>query len=192
MFAPSAGQMAGQLGQVMRLGDPAEGPEFVLVRFGKDELGFSPADLMIPPKRMPAPRSPQPAAKLEPVLAGPPLLAEPSKRKIKTMETVAVEKVVAPRKPAKAKAVAELTVTLTCQDGQWSVQAARGAKVVAKSVPVRAPDAVAMVALLNAPAVQDAVDELVSVARAAAQEEAQRLRDQLAEVEARLAELPAS
>ncbi|MEV6522037.1 hypothetical protein AB0M43_08870 [Longispora sp. NPDC051575] len=194
MFAPSAGQMAGQLGQVVRLDDPSDGPEFVTVRFGKDELGFSPADLLVPPKKMPAPRAPEPEPEVvaEPVLAGPPLLPPAPKPTITTMETAAVEKVVAPRKPAKVKAPAELTVTLTCQEGVWSVQAARGVKVVAKPTPVRAPDALAMVALLDAPAVREAVEDLVSAARAAAEEEADRLRRQLAEVEARLAELPQS
>ncbi len=194
MFAASAGQMAGQLGQVVELAEPAEG-EFILVRFGRDELGFAPVDLMMPPKKAPAQRAAaEPAAevraeKAEPVLEGPPLLPDPPKQTIRAMET-SVEKVVAPRKPAKVKAPAELTVTLTCQEGQWTVQAARGTKVVAKPQAVRAPEALAMVALLDVPAVKDAVEELVSSARAAAEEEAERLRAQLAEVEARLAELP--
>src|SRR5213082_3847967 len=50
MFTESAGQIAGQVGQVVRLEDPAAGDEFVVVRFGRDELPFSPADLAIPPR----------------------------------------------------------------------------------------------------------------------------------------------
>ncbi|MBA3488247.1 MAG: hypothetical protein H0T78_01665 [Longispora sp.] len=210
MFSPSAGQMAGQLGQVVRLEDPVHDPEFVVVRFGKDELGFAPADLLVPPKRMPVPpkrmpvpRTPEVTASPQPEVAGPPLLPPVPKSTRKTTEALPVdltmeksmdkpvEKVTAPRKAAKAKPGAELTVTLACQEGQWSVQATRGTKVVTKPVPVRSPDALAMVALLDIPAVRDVVDEMVSAARLAAESEAVRLRAQLAEVEARLAELPA-
>ena len=50
MFTETAGQIAGQLGQVVELADPAGGDEFVVVRFGRDELPFSPTDLAIPPR----------------------------------------------------------------------------------------------------------------------------------------------
>lgn len=42
VFTASAGQIAGQLGQVVELTDPAVSDEFVVVRFGRDELPFSP------------------------------------------------------------------------------------------------------------------------------------------------------
>jgi hypothetical protein len=45
-FRPSAGQMAGEVGQVIRLDDPAT-DEWVVVRFGRDELPFAPTDLEI-------------------------------------------------------------------------------------------------------------------------------------------------
>src|SRR5690242_3283184 len=45
-FRPSAGQMAGEVGQVIRLDDPAD-DEWVVVRFGRDELPFAPTDLEI-------------------------------------------------------------------------------------------------------------------------------------------------
>jgi plasmid stabilization system protein ParE len=47
-----------------------------------------------------------------------------------------------------------------------------------------------MVEMLDAPAVSDAVGEIVAAARDAAAERAEQLRRELAEVEARLAELP--
>ena len=50
MFTDSAGQIAGQLGQVVGLTDPAESDEWVVVRFGRDELPFSPSDLEMAPK----------------------------------------------------------------------------------------------------------------------------------------------
>src|SRR5262245_6553251 len=48
VFTDSAGQMAGQVGQVVALTDPATSDEWVVVRFGGDELPFSPADLELP------------------------------------------------------------------------------------------------------------------------------------------------
>ncbi|HKS98328.1 MAG TPA: hypothetical protein VJT31_02260, partial [Rugosimonospora sp.] len=37
VFTSSAGQIAGQTGQVVRLADPAAGDDFVVVAFGRDE-----------------------------------------------------------------------------------------------------------------------------------------------------------
>ena len=48
VFTESAGQMAGQTGQVVRLTDPELSPEWIVVRFGNDELPFAPADLKLP------------------------------------------------------------------------------------------------------------------------------------------------
>lgn len=42
VFTASAGQIAGQVGQVIELTDPEVSDEFVVVRFGRDELPFSP------------------------------------------------------------------------------------------------------------------------------------------------------
>src|SRR5262249_23155210 len=50
MFTEAAGQIAGQVGQVVQLTDPELSEEWVVVRFGKDELPFSPSDLVIAPK----------------------------------------------------------------------------------------------------------------------------------------------
>src|SRR5215475_5978505 len=55
VFTESAGQIAGQAGQVVELRDPAD-DEWVVVRFGRDELPFSPTDLLIP-ARQPARRA---------------------------------------------------------------------------------------------------------------------------------------
>src|SRR5690349_6502834 len=57
MFTEAAGQIAGQIGQVVGLTDPELSDEWVVVRFGKDELPFSPIDLMIAPKAAPNRRS---------------------------------------------------------------------------------------------------------------------------------------
>ncbi|GAB3839798.1 hypothetical protein GCM10027610_046250 [Dactylosporangium cerinum] len=42
VFTEAAGQIAGQLGQVVQLTDPELSEEWVVVRFGRDELPFSP------------------------------------------------------------------------------------------------------------------------------------------------------
>ena len=49
VFTASAGQVAGQVGQVVELTDPAVSDELVVVRFGRDELPFSPADVAVAP-----------------------------------------------------------------------------------------------------------------------------------------------
>ena len=72
VFTEAAGQIAGQIGQVVELLDPS-GDEWVVVRFGRDELPFSPTDLAIPPKS-PVKRVP----KAE-VVPEPPQPPEPSK-----------------------------------------------------------------------------------------------------------------
>src|SRR3954447_25706386 len=50
VFTAAAGQIAGQQGQVVELTDPAVSDEWLVVRFGRDELPFSPADLAVAPK----------------------------------------------------------------------------------------------------------------------------------------------
>ncbi len=211
MFTETAGQIAGQLGQVVELADPAGGDEFVVVRFGRDELPFSPTDLAIPPRGaarraepagngrkaaapapppgpelrltqppVPAPREqPKPAAAEKPT----PAAAEPA---------APAERVEAPRKaarPARPKPPAALTVTLAYADGEWLVSATQGSKSLAKPYVIKPAEALRMVSLLDVPGVQEAVEHIVAAERTAAQEQAQRLRGQLAEVEARLKEL---
>src|SRR4051794_17722519 len=66
VFTESAGQIAGQVGQVIELTDPEVSDEWVVVRLGRDELPFSPADLAIPSRstsaRSASPKTPPPAA----------------------------------------------------------------------------------------------------------------------------------
>jgi hypothetical protein len=48
VFTTAAGQIAGQAGHVIELGDPSATDEWIVVRFGRDELPFSPSDLALP------------------------------------------------------------------------------------------------------------------------------------------------
>lgn len=193
-FTAAAGQIAGKTGQVMRLEDPETAEEWVVVRFGKDELPFAPSDLQFPPKPVPAKSVPaksvptqavaQKVETIEPPQWTPPAVPVAEKPKV---EPAPVAKP-APRKSV-VKRSPELTITLSCEDGHWAVQAHKGAKALVKTTPVRASEALKMVSLLDAPAVQSVVEEIVEGARVDAEQQAERLRRELAEVEAALADL---
>jgi len=232
VFTEAAGQVAGQVGQIVALTDPEVSPDWLVVRFGRDELSFSPADLSLA-VRGATRRRPEPA---EPVAAtpalppGPPLLppqrivdnpvvatartarssatSEPANPEPARPTTVSPEgpgvAAAEPtsagaagaasagrtaRKAAKPKAPASLTVTLTYAEGEWTVSAVQGSRTVARPAAIRPAEALKMVSLLEVPALQEAVTEIVSTARAEAQAQAEQLRSQLAEIEARLSEL---
>ncbi|MEV6348414.1 hypothetical protein [Actinoplanes sp. NPDC051851] len=203
-FTESAGQISGQIGQVVGLEDPAVSDEWVVVRFGRDELPFSPGDLRIAPKgavprKAAAPPEPEPAP--DPVLSGPeflidkPLPPRPAPVQRKAEEPKGEDGNVtapAPRKaarPVKAKPSPALTVTLSYADGEWTVGANQGAKALARPYVIRPAEALKMVSLIDVPGVHEAVEQIMSTERADAEQQATRLRAELAEVEARLAEL---
>jgi hypothetical protein len=196
-FTESAGQIAGQVGQVVELTDPAVSDEWVVVRFGRDELPFSPGDLQMAPRgvaaKKAAPPPPPEPARPEPefVIDKPvPAAAPAPRREVEEMPEVTAP---APRKaaarPAKPKPVASLTVTLAYAEGEWTLAAAQGAKALAKPYVIRPAEAMKMVQLVDVPGVQEAVEQILSVERAEAQAHADKLRAELAEVEGRLAEL---
>jgi hypothetical protein len=198
MFTEAAGQIAGQVGQVVALTDPAESDEWVVVRFGRDELPFSPSDLQVAPKgpvKKAAPAPPQPA-KPEPefvmdkpvpapAAAAPPPPAEPAA----PAASPAPAPRKAPAKAAKPKPLPGLTVTLAYTDGEWTIAANQGSKALAKPYVVKPSEAMKIVQLVDVPGVQEAVEQIVSVERAEVEQQAERLRAELAEMEARLAEL---
>ncbi len=218
VFTETAGQIAGQVGQVVRLDDPASGEEFVTVRFGRDELPFSPTDLALPPRggaraagtgRRPgeppgdgggsgAPsdergRSAEPSGNGRGASmprsgreAGRP--ARPAGRSGPGTEPAPGPELKAGR-VARAKPPAALTVTLAYAGGEWTVAATQGTKSLAKPYVIKPAEALKMVGLLDVPGVHEAVEQIVAAERTAAEEQAQRLRSQLAEVEAKLAEL---
>ncbi|MFG3603315.1 flagellar biosynthesis protein FlhF [Micromonospora chersina] len=196
VFTAAAGQMAGQLGQVVELTDPEVSEEFVVVRFGRDELPFSPTDVAIAPKgagRRPAepkPETPVEAAPAEPefVLDTP---AVPAPRREEPRVAQQAEPKPARRavKAVKPKGPAGLTVTLAYADGEWTVAAQQGAKALARPYVVKPAEALRMVALVDVPGVQEAVEQILAAERAEAEQQAEKLRAELAEIEARLAEL---
>jgi hypothetical protein len=284
VFTAAAGQIAGQVGQVVELTDPELSDEWVVVRFGRDELPFSPTDLQLPAKAT------RPSARTAPVVepvkqhvtqpvtssvdrsvgqsvpesasesavgSAPATASVPGPREEPSVPTsttvngagrpvkgakaapapigsaadgadgmdskasdrsapavkpdagtatsatgVSSASAVAPapgatatpakpaaRKAAKPKPPPSLTVTLTYAEGEWMVGATQGAKALAKPYVIKPAEALKMVSMLDVPGVHEAVDEIVSAARAEAEQQAEKLRAELAEIESRLAEL---
>jgi len=229
LFTEAAGQIAGQVGQVVKLTDPDASEDFLVVRFGRDELPFSPADLTIPPRgsgpakaarnsasskdaKKPSAEDAAPAedaptsAATNPAPPGPPLLPSPreEQKPMPTSKAAAAKPAVADEEPAdapaapaprkavkqaRAKAPAGLTVTLAYTEGEWTVAAQQGSKALAKPYVIKPTEALKMVTMLDVAGVQEAVETIVATERADAQQHAERLRAQLAEIEAKLAEL---
>ncbi|MEV0719178.1 hypothetical protein [Asanoa sp. NPDC050611] len=207
VFTAAAGQIEGQTGQVVQLTDPDASDEFVVVRFGRDELPFSPTDLAVPPRGASRATPAKKAAPAAPVAEPPPgpallppapaVVPAPREEKKVTASTVSTveEPTEAPRpakraaKPARPKGPAGLTVTLAYADGEWTVAAAQGTKSLAKPYVIRPAEALKMVALVDVPGVHEAVEQIMASERAEAESQAEKLRAELAEIEARLAEL---
>ncbi|TYC02907.1 hypothetical protein FXF53_08875 [Micromonospora sp. WP24] len=201
VFTAAAGQIAGQVGQVVELTDPAESDEFVVVRFGRDELPFSPADVAVAPRgagRKAAEAHPEPEPEPEPVAAPaePEFVLDrvpaprPAPREESKVETVEAAKPARrAAKVAKPKGPAGLTVTLAYADGEWTVAAQQGSKALAKPYVVKPAEALRMVALVDVPGVHEAVEQILAAERAEAEQQAEKLRAELAEIEARLADL---
>jgi hypothetical protein len=197
VFTASAGQIAGQVGQVVELTDPAASDEFVVVRFGRDELPFSPADVAVAPRGAgrkaaePQPEPEPPAAPAEPefVLDRARVPAPREQREEPKVETVEAKPARRAVKAAKPKGPAGLTVTLAYADGEWTVAAQQGSKSLAKPYVVKPAEALRMVALVDVPGVHEAVEQIMAAERAEAEQQAEKLRAELAEIEARLAEL---
>lgn len=208
-FTEAAGQIAGQIGQVVALTDRSASDEFVVVRFGRDELPFSPGDLRIAPRGATPVKKAAPAAPAsEPALSGPAFVIDkplPPAGKPQPGTSVPQQRAQAPApahgndatapaprkatKTAKSKPGPTLTVTLAYGDGEWTVAANQGAKALARPYVIRPAEALKMVSLIDVPGVQEAVEQIMTAERAEAQAQAERLRAELAEVEARLAEL---
>nr|MDT0657665.1 hypothetical protein [Micromonospora sp. DSM 115978] len=199
LFTESAGQIAGQVGQVVGLTDPAVSDEWVVVRFGRDELPFSPADLSVAPRG--ATRRPAEAKPAQPQAVEPP---EPEFKIIRESVPASVEAppATAPAaeaaarparrsaaKGARVKAPAGLTVTLAYADGEWTVAASQGSRPLAKPYVIKPAEALRMVGLIDVPGVREAVEQILAAERSEAEQQAEKLRAELAEIEARLAEL---
>lgn len=80
-----------------------------------------------------------------------------------------------------------MSVTISSSGAAWSVSASRGARTIAKNLPVTPGMVTAIADLLDQPAVSEAVAEINETARQLAQQRAEELRAELSDLEAVLA-----
>lgn len=208
--AASAAVPAGTRGNIVRIGNPSEG-EYIVVRLGKDEVPFAPAELSMS-GRQPAAPAKAAAKKAAPVKAAakrpgakkaPAARKAAPVRKAATAAPAATAKAAAkkapPARPAARKATTRkrtsggktpppLVVTLRFSDGDWSVEAARGARRLAKASAVRPGAVKAFADLLDEQIVRDALTETIESCRSVVEERAASLRAELLAAEAALRE----
>jgi hypothetical protein len=80
-----------------------------------------------------------------------------------------------------------VTVTISSVGADWMVSAGRGARSIAKAVPLPPGVVTAITKLLDQPSITEAVAEVNDTARAEAEDRAAKLRAELTELEAVLA-----
>ena len=208
--AASAAVPAGTRGHVIRMGNPSEG-EFIVVRLGRDEVPFAPAELALSPRARSASRTvPAKAAPAKTAAAKstatkrttakvakqPTKSAAPKPTPAKAAPAKAAPAKAAPAKVASApkarrttpkRAAAQpLTVTVKFADGRWTVEAQRGARRLAKPTLLR-PGAVKTFAdLVDDAAIQSAITDIVESGRAVIEQQASKLRAELEAAEATL------
>jgi hypothetical protein len=195
---------AGSAGTVVSVGDPTlDGADYVRVRVKvngmTDELSFAPAELSLrrsgkqpaaaPERPRRAPRKTAPATENTPSVAG-----HPAPQPIPTQPVSSrpgPAQPVAPAAPAsrrrKPSVLPKVSFTVTSAGASWSVSAVRGAKGIAKNLPVSPGTVTALAELLGQPALAEAVAEINETALAEAQVRADQLRAELADLEAVLA-----
>jgi hypothetical protein len=137
---------------------------------------------------------PEPEPQESPVAAAPEFVLDTPRVPAQRQEEPKVEQTEKPParravKAVKPKGPAGLTVTLAYADGEWTVAAQQGSKALAKPYVVKPAEALKMVGLVDVPGVQEAVEQILGTERAEAEQQADKLRAELAEIEARLAEL---
>ncbi|MEP7021657.1 MAG: hypothetical protein ABI808_13480 [Pseudonocardiales bacterium] len=186
-------------GTVRMVGDPSvDGQDFVTVRVKingvTDDLRFAPRELSrgkrgqtkstanvatpratsaaapSPRQRLRQPR--RPATRTQRAEAPP---APPSR-------DLAVKK---SRKPAhRTASSAPVSIVLSSVDASWTVSAQRGSRAVLKGAAVNPGVVSAIAALLDVPAIEDAVAAVNDTARAVAETRAEQLRAELAQIQA--------
>jgi hypothetical protein len=146
VFTAAAGQIAGQVGQVIELTDPALSDEWVVVRFGHDELPFSPTDLAVPVKASarrpvtPAQSTPAQSTPAQSRPAPPTPLPSPREEPVVPSPTTAAANGAA--RPAKAaKAVGASPPPAAKATAGAAAKAAPAAKAAAEKAPAEMPAA---------------------------------------------------
>jgi hypothetical protein len=175
--AASASVAAGTRGNVIRMGDPKES-EYIVVRLGKDEVPFAPAELGIsgrpaataapapPPTPRPAPAA-RPGAMSRPTATPKPTPRRPSSR-------------------GSAKRVPPLSVTLRFSSGAWTVEAQRGARRLTRPTALRPGAVTALADHLDDDSLRDVLVEAVESCRSVVEAQRAELRAKLEAAEAAL------
>ncbi|WP_144119482.1 MFS transporter [Catellatospora sichuanensis] len=88
-----------------------------------------------------------------------------------------------------ARLPARLSVTLAYANGQWLVEVRKGRALLGSRHLVKSAEALNMLALLDVPGVRRSVEEALAVDQTEASRQAERMRSELAELEAKLAGL---
>jgi hypothetical protein len=177
--AASAAVAAGTRGNVIRVGDPKES-EYVVVRLGKDEVPFAPAELGLPGRPVTkAPSAPASAparaavpAQVSPVSVGRPATPRPATRRA--------------TKGQPAKRVPPLSVTLRFSGGAWTVEAQRGSRRLARPTALRPGAVTALADHLDDEALREALVEAVESCRSVVEAQRADLRAKLEAAEAAL------
>ena len=187
VHAASAAVAAGTRGNVVRFGDPKDN-EYVVVRLGRDEVPFAPAELGLTGKSAsvaaPAPtqKSAPPSKTSAPAKASAARL--PAARNTTTRASGAGPRSAKSRKSRRSGP--PLVVTLRFREGEWTVEAQRGTRRLARATRLR-PGAVAAFAdQVDEEIVREALVETVDSCRAVVEERAAALRAELEAAEAAL------
>jgi hypothetical protein len=167
--AASAAVAAGTRGSVIRVGDPKEG-EYIVVRLGKDEVPFAPAELGLPGRTATSTTVAE--------LTTPKPATAPPRRAAASPRTPAL------RKPAKR--VPPLAVTLRFKDSGWTIEAQRGARRLARPTPLRPGAVSALSEHLDDDALREALVEAVESCRSVVEAQRAELRSRLEAAEAAL------
>jgi hypothetical protein len=183
-------------GTVVRVGDPvADGADFVMVRIKvgsvTDELGFSPSELTgVRRSRASVPPAEGGARTSTRKTSAPRVGTSRTPRTARTSRTPAPTSPATPtrskagttgRRPASVPAV---TITIASAGSSWSVSANRGARAMVKKAPAAPGVVTAIAALLNLQEVEAAVAAVNGAALGEAEARAEKLRAELAEIEA--------
>jgi hypothetical protein len=165
----SASVAAGTRGNVVRLGDPKDG-EYIVVRLGRDEVPFAPVELGIAGR----PAAPSAAAA---VRAPAKATTAPQPKRVAASRT---------SRTAARKRVPPLVVTLRFRDGDWTVEALRGARRLAKPAPIRPGAVSAFAEHLDDESLRETLVETVDSARSLIEAQRAELRARLEATEAEL------
>jgi hypothetical protein len=168
------------------IGDPVtDGSDFIRVKVkvsgAMDELAFAPAELTSSVRGAAAVEEPAPAAPAAKV-AGPRKVATPPAATPPAAKAAGAKAV-----RRKAGPLPQVTVTISSVGADWMVSAGRGARSIAKAVPLPPGVVTAITKLLDQPSITEAVAEVNDTARAEAEDRAAKLRAELTELEAVLA-----